>query len=203
MIDKSMANTNYSQYTDEKLARECKILDEYAFQEIAKRYIRPIFNFVRRYAHSDDIAEDITQDTFFKVWKNIKQYKQGMKFRPWLYTVARNTALDYIKKKRASSFSELDDNENDLSFADTLSDQEPNQAEIFDAIKTKEILAQIVDQLHPDHQIVISLHYQDELSFDEIAKIMNRPMNTVKSWHRRALIHMRKLLKNKETQYAP
>ncbi|MEI7463441.1 MAG: RNA polymerase sigma factor, partial [Candidatus Taylorbacteria bacterium] len=108
-----------------------------------------------------------------------------------------------IKKKRASSFSELDDNENDLSFADTLSDQEPNQAEIFDAIKTKEILAQIVDQLHPDHQIVISLHYQDELSFDEIAKIMNRPMNTVKSWHRRALIHMRKLLKNKETLYAP
>ncbi len=203
MIDKSMANTNYSQYTDEKLARECKILDEYAFQEIAKRYIRPIFNFVRRYAHSDDIAEDITQDTFFKVWKNIKQYKQGMKFRPWLYTVARNTALDYIKKKRASLFSELDDNENDLSFADTLRDQEPDQAEIFDAIQTKEMLAKIVDQLHPDHQIVISLHYQEELSFDEIAKIMNRPMNTVKSWHRRALIHMRKLLKNKETQYAP
>jgi RNA polymerase sigma-70 factor (ECF subfamily) len=113
----------------------------------------------------------------------------------WLYTIARNTALDHIKKKKAIVFSELDDNENDLAFVDTLEDRAPLQAEIFDDAAMAETLTRTVKLLHPDHQTVISLHYQEEMTFDEIAKIMKRPMNTVKSWHRRALIHLRELLK--------
>jgi RNA polymerase sigma-70 factor (ECF subfamily) len=186
---------DYAKFTDEELAQKCKRRDEYAFQELTKRYIRLIFNFVRRYALVEEVAEDMTQDTFFKVWKNIKQYKKGMKFRPWLYTIARNTALDHIKKKKAIVFSELDDNENDLAFVDTLEDRAPLQAEIFDDAAMAETLTRTVKLLHPDHQTVISLHYQEEMTFDEIAKIMKRPMNTVKSWHRRALIHLRELLK--------
>jgi RNA polymerase sigma-70 factor, ECF subfamily len=190
---------DYSNKTDEELAQKCKKLDEFAFQELTKRYIRPIFSFVRRYAQVEDVAEDMTQDTFFKVWKNIKQYKRGMKFRPWLYTIARNTALDYVKKRKATVFSELDDNENDLAFVDTLEDEKPLQTEIFDNVAMTEILAGTVEKLHPDHQTVITLHYQEELTFEEIAKIMKRPMNTVKSWHRRALIHLRELLKDNKT----
>jgi RNA polymerase sigma-70 factor (ECF subfamily) len=192
----TLNNTSYGQMTDEELAEICKKLDESAFQELTHRYIRPIFNFVRRYAQAEEVAEDMTQDTFFKVWKNIKQHKKGMKFRPWLYTIARNTALDHIKKKKASTFSELDDNENDLSFSDTLEDDGPLQSDLFDNAAMAETLAKTVGLLHPDHQTVIMLHYQEELTFDEIAKVMKRPMNTVKSWHRRALIHLRQLLKD-------
>ena len=200
MLDQNETDYNkYSTKSDEELAQKCKKLDEYAFQELTKRYIRAIFNFVRRYAQSEEIAEDITQDTFFKVWKNIKQYKRGMRFRPWLYTIARNTALDHIKKKKATVFSDLDDDENDLAFSDTLEDQGPLQTEAFDLTVMKEVLTDTVSRLHPDHQTVITLHYQEELTFDEIAKIMKRPMNTVKSWHRRALIQLRELLKDKKS----
>ncbi|MEI6305031.1 MAG: RNA polymerase sigma factor [Candidatus Taylorbacteria bacterium] len=196
MTDHDIPHTDYSQNTDENLAERCKSLDEYAFQELTRRYIKPIFNFVRRYTQSEEVAEDITQDTFFKVWKNVRQYKRGMKFRSWLYTIARNTSLDYIKKKKAASFSDLDDNANDLVFSDTLQDTEPLQAEIFDNVVMTETLSKTIRLLHPDHQTVITLHYQEELTFDEISKVLNRPMNTVKSWHRRALIHLRQLLKD-------
>ena len=190
---------DYSQISDEELVQKSKNLDEYAFQELTHRYIRPIFNFVRRYAQAEDVAEDMTQDTFFKVWRNIKQYKKGMKFRPWLYTIARNTALDYIKKKKAIKFSELDDEVNDMAFSDSLEDPGLLQSEIFDNAVMAETLTETVRGLHPDHQTVITLHYQEELTFDEIAKIMNRPMNTVKSWHRRALIQLRELLKDNKS----
>jgi len=188
---------DYSNKTDEDLAEKCRKLDEDAFRELTRRYIRSIFMFVRRYAQSEDVTEDMTQDTFFKVWKNIRQYKKGMKFKPWLYTIARNTALDYVKKRKALPFSELDDNENDLAFVDTLEDEKPLQAEIFDNRAIAANLTKLVEKLHPDHQTVITLHYKEELTFDEIAKVMKRPMNTVKSWHRRALIQMRELLKGK------
>ena len=192
----TLKTIDYSQNTDEELAQKCKKLDEYAFQELTHRYIRPIFNFVRRYAQAEDVAEDMAQDTFFKVWKNIHQYKKGMKFRPWLYTIARNTALDYIKKKKAISFSELDNDDNDMTFADSLEDQGQLQSDLFDNAAMAATLTKTVQALHPDHQTVITLHYQEELTFDEIAKVMKRPMNTVKSWHRRALIQLRELLKN-------
>lgn len=196
MTEHDIPHTDYSHNTDEDLAERCRTQDEYAFQELTKRYIKPIFNFVRRYAQSEEVAEDITQDTFFKVWRNVKQYKRGMKFRPWLYTIARNTSLDFIKKKKSTTFSDLDDNTNDLAFTDTLQDSEPLQTEIFDNAAMAETLAKTLTLLHPDHQTVITLHYHEELTFDEIAKVLNRPMNTVKSWHRRALIQLRELLKN-------
>jgi RNA polymerase sigma-70 factor (ECF subfamily) len=189
-------NTDYSMKTDEELAQKCKKLDEFAFQELTKRYIRPIFNFVRRYAQADEVAEDMAQDTFFKVWRKIHQYRKGMKFKPWLYTIARNTALDYIKKRKAIVFSDLDDNENDLAFSDSLEDVTPPQSDLFDNAAMAETLTRTLKLLHPDHQTVVALHYQEELTFDEIAKVMNRPMNTVKSWHRRALIRLRQLLKD-------
>ena len=139
-------------------------------------------------------AEDITQDTFFKVWKNIKYYTKGRMFKPWLYAIARNTALDQIKKKKALPFSDLDDKENDLSFADTVEDHEPLPPQIFETNFLTGKLSDALEVIHPDHRAILILHYKEEMTFDEIASIVNKPMNTVKSWHRRALIKLREEL---------
>jgi RNA polymerase sigma-70 factor (ECF subfamily) len=182
--------------TDEQLAELCRKQDHQAFQELMNRYLRPIFNFNRQYARAIEDVDDITQDTFFKVWKYIGKFKQGMTFRPWLYTIARNTALDHIKKKKAVSFSELDDNENNLSFAETIEDIEPSQIEILENDILSKNLSGKLESLHPDYQAVITLRYNEEMTFEEIAVVVNRPMNTVKSWHRRALIQLQKLMKD-------
>jgi RNA polymerase sigma-70 factor (ECF subfamily) len=184
----------YIGQSDEQLAESCKRHNEYAFQELMFRYMRPIFNFARQYVKTSEDAEDIAQDTFFKVWRYIKRYTKGRQFRPWLYTIARNTALDYIKRKKISLFSELDDDENDLQFADTLEDNEPLPHELFHSKDMAKHVTNAMQELHPDHRAILMMHYKDEMTFDEIASIVKRPMNTVKSWHRRALMRLREIL---------
>jgi RNA polymerase sigma-70 factor (ECF subfamily) len=180
--------------TDEKLVEAVKKGDDIAFQTLMRRYEDMIFNFVRQYANNNDDAEDITQDSFFKVWKNIRRFKKGKTFKPWLFTIARNTALDHVKKKKAFFFSELDDTDNDVNFADTLSDSEPLPDEIFSRAQSASAAVKILETLHPDYRTTLIMRYHQEMTFDEIAQVMNRPMNTVKSWHHRALSKLRELL---------
>src|SRR3954465_2834417 len=99
---------------DEALVEATKGGDDNAYQELMRRYAEAIYNFARQYAKNDEDAEDITQDSFYKAWKHIKRFTAERAWKPWLYARARNTALDYVKKKKASSFSELDDDENEL-----------------------------------------------------------------------------------------
>lgn len=172
---------------DESLVEKCKKGDDQAFQELMSRHVKHIFNFARQYARNNDDAEDIAQDSFFKAWKYIKRFKKGAKFKPWLFAIARNTALDHIKKKKAVSFSNMDDTENDTTFADTLADIEPLPPEIFARTQLGDELMASMAGLHPDHRAVLIMHYRQDMTFDEIANIMGKPMNTVKSWHRRSL----------------
>jgi len=182
--------------TDEQLAELCRKGDHGAFHELMDRYLKPIFNFVRQYSKDSEDTDDITQDAFFKVWRNIGQYKKGRAFKPWLYTIARNTALDYLKKKRSVSFSNLDDNESDIAFADTLADNEPLPTELFDRAALTKDMEKKLEKLQPDYRSVIILHYNEDMTFEEIATVVNRPMNTVKSWHRRALLRLREISKD-------
>ncbi|MDE2041381.1 MAG: RNA polymerase sigma factor [Patescibacteria group bacterium] len=180
--------------TDEELVERSKHKDERAFEELMRRYMRQIFNFSRQYARAQEDAEDIAQETFFKVWKYLGKYTAGRQFRPWLYTIARNTALDHLKRKKAAPFSDLDDPENDLSFADTIEDPDPLPSEIFENTQRSQEVLRAMDSLHPEHRAILVLHYHEDMTFEEIAVVVGRPMNTVKSWHRRALMRLRQHL---------
>jgi len=189
--------TSMKEQTDEELAEFCKEHDDNAFQDLMRRYLKQIFNFARQYTHTSEDAEDVTQDTFFKVWKYIGRYTAGKKFKPWLFTIARNTALDFVKKKKSSPFSDLDDHENNIAFADTLEDPEPLPPEIMENNSIAVHVANALQSLHPDHRAILLLHYREDMTFDEIGEIVGRPMNTVKSWHRRALLKLRDILVDK------
>lgn len=183
---------------DEELIRASQDGKDTAFRELMLRYMGPIFNFSRQYSKTDEDAEDITQDTFYKAWRHIKRFDANKAFKPWLYAIARNTALDHIKRKRASAFSELDSDETDMQFADTLEDDTPSPAEIFERQELALEIGSALNGLHPDHRAVLLMHYREELTFNEIADIMHKPMNTVKSWHRRALSKLRSMLMHRK-----
>src|SRR5262245_56989543 len=93
---------------DEELAARAQEGHQRAFQALMERYIGRIFSFVMQYARDGDEAEDIAQDAFFKAWKHIGRFRRDARFRPWLYAIARNTALDHVKKKRAAAFSDIE-----------------------------------------------------------------------------------------------
>ena len=174
--------------TDEELIEQVKKGNDTAFQLLMERYLKHIFNFIRQYVRTEEDSEDVTQDTFFKTWKYIKRFKHGMKFKPWLFTIARNTALDHIKKKKAIPFKDLDnDDDESLSFEETVADIEPLPSELFAQAELADEMNGVLSVLHPDHQAVLTMHYVQEMTFEEIAEIMDKPMNTVKSWHRRSL----------------
>lgn len=182
---------DFNSFSDEELAEYTRKGRDDAYRALMQRYMRHIFNFTRQYVKNEEDAEDIVQDSFFKAWKYIKLFEKGKTFRPWLFTITRNTALDHIKKKKAISFTELDDATEDISFVDTLHDPEPLPHEIFEQGQLKKEVAEALGILHPDHRAVLIMHYHQEMTFDEIAVVMKKPMNTVKSWHRRALSKIR------------
>ncbi|MEI8249054.1 MAG: RNA polymerase sigma factor [Candidatus Taylorbacteria bacterium] len=178
--------------TDEQLIELCKEGNDLAFQELVRRYSGALYGFVRQYIRALEDVEDVVQDSFFKAWKNMRRFDSDKKFKPWLYTIARNTSLDHIKKKKAVSFSELDDNDNDIQFADTLADPEPIAHQLFEQAEIKKNLDTVLEILHPDHRAILIMHYHYDMTFDEIADSIGKSMNTVKSWHRRSLIKLQK-----------
>ena len=186
--------------TDEKLIEEAKDGHDNSYRELMKRYISPIYAFARQYAKASEDTDDIVQDAFFKAWKNLNRFKPDKKFRPWLYAITRNTALDYLKKRRSSTFSELDGDDPEIEFVDTLADNEPLPHEDFERAELVKVTDEILEELHPDHRAVIIMHYREDLTFNEIADVMNKPMNTVKSWHRRALGKLKKVMVHRNSQ---
>ena len=168
-------------------------MDEHEFSKHMRASLSAVYNFVRSYVRSDDEADDIVQDAFVKAWKQVRRFDNTKQWKPWIFTIARNTALDHIKKKKGIPFSAMDTDQN-TEFADSLLDVEPLAAELFERAENAGVLAAAVRRLRAEYNSVLMLHYHQELTFEEIAAIMAEPMNTVKSWHRRALIELKGLL---------
>lgn len=191
MDDSSTKNISYQNISDEELIEMSIKKDQNSYKELVSRYLRPISVFIKGYIKDNDKIEDIIQDIFLKVWKNLSKFKPNNKFKPWLYKIARNTILDQLKKKDTLAFSLINEDDTNFDKIDNLIYEEPNIEDILD---NSELLKQLkinIEKINPEYRTVLILHYEEELTFEEIGLIMDRPMNTVKSWHRRAINELR------------
>lgn len=177
---------------DESLVREYLEGNQDSFRMLVDKYTPSIYNFSVRFV-GVDYAKDIVQDVFFKVWKNIKKFDiKKATFKTWIFTITRNTITDYLRKKKMISFSSLDKEEE--NFADQIEDEVilPDQALI--KLEDKNLLNSLLDKIPIQYREVLILYYQEDMTFNEIGQLLNKPLNTVKSQHRRALIMLRDLL---------
>lgn len=156
---------------------------------LINRYIDHIYNFIFRYVWDRGRAEDLTQDTFIKVWKNLDKFDSERKFKTWLFQIARNTALDFLRKKRSINFSELEEEESGIF---EPADSSPTPQEIFEKKETEIRIKKVLDELPPKYSSVLVLYYQNQLNFREIAELSGESVDTVKSRHRRAISLLRK-----------
>ncbi|OGI26269.1 MAG: hypothetical protein A3J76_04505 [Candidatus Moranbacteria bacterium RBG_13_45_13] len=167
--------------------------DEDAFAEIIKIYLKPVYNFVYRLVGDHDTAEDLTQETFVKVWKNLKKFDQKRNLRTWLFTIAKNTTFDFFKKKKEIPFSSFADEEGE-SWLENITDDNILPDEILERNNLAEELEKILQKLPPHYRVILLLHYKEDFSLHEIAEIIDKPYNTIKSRHQRGLARLRKLL---------
>ncbi|MEI7720314.1 MAG: sigma-70 family RNA polymerase sigma factor [bacterium] len=192
--------------TDEALVAQYTEGDEWAFETLVGRHLKPVYSFVVRFVGNKEEAEDIVQETFLKAWKSIKKYEpKTSKFKTWIMRIARNTAIDYLRKKKHipfSQFSYTDESGDGGSdgtalFAETVADSGPLPDELFAATQNSETLEQALARLTPPYREALLLHYQSGLTFLEIGEALGEPPNTVKSRHHRALKALRIALEDK------
>jgi len=184
--------------SDEILIKKYFQGDEKSLEILIKRYLKPIYSFIYRYLEDVSEAEDATQETFLKAWRNLKKFNQEKDFKIWLFQIAKNTALDYLKKKKAIPFSEFSargGEKGENIIAEILTDNSPLPAELFDKKQTAQMLNAAMKKLSPQYKMVLFLRYNDHFTFQEIANIFGESLNTVKSRHRRAILLLKKLLK--------
>ena len=177
--------------TDEQLVKRYLKGDEASLEALIKRYLPLIFGFARQYVGSEDKASDIAQETFVKVWKHLKKFDQKRSFKSWIYTIAKNTALDWLKRKEEIPFSQFDSEDED-NFISTIQDTAPLPTQLIDAKEGIAGVNRLIEKLPNDYREVVSLRHEKELTFEEIARRVKAPLNTVKSRYRRALISLRK-----------
>ena len=187
------------QKTDEEIILLYKNGEEKMFRELINRYNAPLYNFIA-YLTSRNDTPDIVQEIFIKVWKNIKHFdSQKASFKTWIFTIAKNTATDFRRKKKSLLFSDLNnstrsDIDDDNSFEENIPDEDLLPDEALQKIENSEFLNKILEKLRPDYREILILHYQAEMTFEEIGKILAKPQNTIKSSHRRAILELRKIL---------
>tara|TARA_B100000131_G_scaffold191885_1_gene184461 strand:+ start:33 stop:611 length:579 start_codon:yes stop_codon:yes gene_type:complete len=181
--------------TDEQLIKQFQEGDRQSYNELVFRYKDKILNFLYRFVYDMDLAEDLAQETFLKVYLKKDSYREISKFSTWMYTIASNlakTELRKIKRRKTYSISEISDVDREVNFFvqdensdDKLDDNESN------------ILHESIFELEEDFRTIIILREIQELSYENISKILKLPLGTVKSRINRGKLKLRDILVNK------
>jgi RNA polymerase sigma factor (sigma-70 family) len=174
--------------------------DESAFAELMQRYRKPVYHMILKMVRNVDDAEDLTIEAFAKAFKNLGRFKKDYTFSTWLFRIATNNAIDFIRKKKLDTYS-LNTSFTDDGGESVNIDVEDNRlTPDEEAIKAQKIqLVQLfVNKLPAKYQRLVKLRYFEELSYEEIAKELDAPLGTVKAQLHRARELMYDLVKDKK-----
>jgi RNA polymerase sigma-70 factor (ECF subfamily) len=191
-----------SEQTDDELISATLAGESASFAVLVERYISAIYKFSYRYVRNGPDAEDISQETFLRVWKNLKSFDRSKKFKTWLFAIAKNASLDLLKKRRTLPFSVLGEEEDAIEavLAPYLAIAETS-AVSFDRGILKENFDVALAKLPERYRDVMIMRYTDNLKFREIAERLHEPVDTVKSRHRRGLSLLRNIMSGED--FAP
>jgi RNA polymerase sigma-70 factor (ECF subfamily) len=163
--------------------------DEKSLEFLIKKYLSPIYGFVYKNVGDISAAEDITQEVFVKVWKNLKKFDQEKDFKPWIFQIAKNASIDYLRKKKTIPFSKFENESGQNILTETTKDNSPD---LLNALDDKNELQKITEALSKKDRRILDFRHNQGMSFKEIAEIFKESINTTKSRYRRIIIKIRK-----------
>lgn len=159
------------------------------FAGLVERYQAPLIHFLRRTLGSDEDVFDCAQDAFLAAYRNLSRYSEEHPFRAWLYTIARNKALDLVRKRRREVPLTLDEN---------LVDHQPMPEEVWLAKEQASMLAEVLNELPEHYGQALYLRFHQELSYEEIALILEVPVSRVKTYLHRGKEKLRQHLERRD-----
>lgn len=161
--------------------------DKNGLREIYKAYGRLIYQLMLGIVKSPQDAEDLTSDFFLRLWDTALGYKKGKGHKRYISVMARNMAIDYLRRKKHEVYS-IDDEENQL----------PEQADnlrLDDDVIGDITFGEALSRLNNDEREIINLHLGMQLTFSEISKVLSKPLGTVTWKYRQAISKLKKTVK--------
>ena len=151
---------------------------EVAFKHLLKKYQQKIYWHVRRMVIDHDDADDVTQDIFVKIWRNLDKFREDSQLYTWLYRIATNECITFLNKKKQKNNVSLDD-DNSSYLAETLAD-----GTYFNGDKAQMKLQQALLTLPEKQRLVFNMKYFEDLKYDEISEILGTSVGALKaSYH--------------------
>lgn len=174
--------------------------DEQAYAMLMERYRKPVYHMVLKMVRNVDDAEDLTIEAFAKAFKNLHKFKKDYTFSTWLFRIATNNSIDFIRKKKLETMSLNTSYQDDSGTNVTIDVKDKNLDPQELAIKTQkiELIQLFVTKLPAKYQRLVRLRYFNELSYEEIARELDAPLGTVKAQLHRARELLQDLVKGKK-----
>jgi RNA polymerase sigma-70 factor (ECF subfamily) len=172
--------------------------DQKAYAELMGRYRDSVYFMLLKMVNNKDDAEDLTVEAFGKAFKRLGQYTPNFAFSTWLFRIATNNCIDFIRRKRKNTFS-LDRPMQDDEGGEMMIDIKAETLDPEEHIMKKQkivLLRELVDKLKPRYRTLIEMRYFQELSYEEIAAELDLPLGTVKAQLFRAREFLYNVLKN-------
>lgn len=162
---------------------------EEAFNEIVKSYSERLYWHIRRFTCSHDDADDILQDVYVKIWKSLPGFREDSKLFTWIWKIATNETLNYLRKQKVRSLISL---ENLTEKFISRIDEDPS----FDGNKLQRELQKAMQKLPEKQRLVFSMRYFEELKYEEISQILGTSVGALKASYHHAYTKIKADLQN-------
>jgi RNA polymerase sigma-70 factor (ECF subfamily) len=183
-----MSMVTKQKHTEEELVEMLKQGNRQAFSVLYDSYSRALLGVIKKNIPDDEIAEDVLQDSFIKIWNNRLMYDASKgRLYTWMLNIVRNTSIDYLRSKQNKMDEKIQRTDNTVHEVNRTNNTEQN----IDRIGIKKI----VDELKEDQRKLIDLAYFEGYTQEEIAEKLSIPLGTVKTRMRAALMVLRKLVR--------
>ena len=184
---------------DAALVGRCVAGDERAFRELVQRYQARVYSLAYRMLRIREDAEDITQETFVRMFRAASRYDPERPFSSWLFTIASRLCIDHMRRRRVPTISMFQrEHGSTEEWTLELPDQGPGPVEETEQLEEEQRMRALVDRLPEHYRIVVMLRHQEDLSYEEIAEALDMPLGTIKARIHRARGLLRELLERGE-----
>lgn len=179
---------------DRNNVRRCLQGDRQAFEIIVRKYQTPLFNYFFRMIQERELSLEMTQEVFLRAYTNLQTYKEDFQFSTWLFRIASNLLIDYWRKKKLPLVFLDAQDEDETHPCVQVPDFEPSVAEQYERKAVMEAVSRAISRLPENFRELFVLRHINDFSYEEIARIKNLPVGTVKNRVFQAKEMLRQLL---------